>query len=94
MVFHTGGIVNLRAVAVSNFARKNSIAANDFLQWNLIKYYKNKGFSIIDWVGYNLNAKKGSKLDNINRFNVMSTWINGVKVYNRGKCFHLSNHTF
>ncbi|MCD6227673.1 adenine deaminase [Candidatus Micrarchaeota archaeon] len=32
-------------------------------------------------------------IDSINRFNVMSTWINGVKVYDRGKIFITKSKT-
>lgn len=45
-----------------------SMEPNNLLYWAIIIYGKKKGYKIFDLGGYQLNAKKGSKLYEINRF--------------------------
>ena len=41
---------------------------NNLLYWTIIIYGKQRGYKVFDLGGYQLNAKKGSKLYEINRF--------------------------
>lgn len=45
-----------------------NLQPNNLLYWAIIIYGKNKGYKIFDLGGYQLNAKKGTKLYEINRF--------------------------
>ncbi|MBI5149129.1 peptidoglycan bridge formation glycyltransferase FemA/FemB family protein [Candidatus Pacearchaeota archaeon] len=45
-----------------------NLQPNNILYWSMIVYGKKNGFKIFDLGGYQLNAKKGSKLYEINRF--------------------------
>ncbi|MBU2562085.1 MAG: peptidoglycan bridge formation glycyltransferase FemA/FemB family protein [Nanoarchaeota archaeon] len=52
---------------------------NNLLYWNLIRWSKKKDFKIFDLGGYQLNAKKGDKLYEINRFKLR--WGGEIKKY-------------
>lgn len=52
---------------------------NNLLYWYLIKWGKTNGFKIFDLGGYQLNAKPGNKLYNINRFK--ERWGGEIKIY-------------
>lgn len=45
-----------------------ALQPNNLLYWSIMQYGKKQGFGVFDLGGYQLNAKKGSKLYEINRF--------------------------
>lgn len=52
---------------------------NNLLYWSIIKWAKNQGFGIFDLGGFQLNAKPGDKLYEINRFK--QRWGGEIKEY-------------
>ena len=56
----------LEATAASDEGLK--LQAMPYLYWNLIKYSKARGLSNFDMGGYDMEAKKGDKMYNINKF--------------------------
>ena len=52
---------------------------NNLLYWTIIRWSKDNGFSVFDLGGYQLNAKKGSKLYEVNRFKLR--WGGEIKKY-------------
>ena len=56
----------MEATAASDEGLK--LQAMPYLYWNLIKYSKARGLSNFDMGGYDMEAKKGDKMYNINKF--------------------------
>lgn len=52
---------------------------NNLLYWAMIRWSKERGFSVFDLGGYQLNAKKGSKLYEVNKFKLR--WGGKIKEY-------------
>ena len=52
---------------------------NNLLYWSIIEWSKNNGYKIYDLGGYQLNAKIGSKLYEINKFK--KRWGGKIKIY-------------
>ena len=57
-----------------------NLQPNNLLYWGIIEYAKEKGFKIFDLGGYQLKAKKGMKLYEINRFK--ERWGGKITTYN------------
>jgi lipid II:glycine glycyltransferase (peptidoglycan interpeptide bridge formation enzyme) len=91
---HHDGIVYLSGVAISSVARKQSIPANDVLQWKIIEWYAQRGATVIDWVGYTLNAPHNSKHDRVNRFKLkFGGSVVEYRVFERwGRCMRLAKY--
>jgi len=63
-----GSAVALGGVSYSDYSREHSLYGNDLVQWHIIKWSLEHGYTMIDWVGYELNATPKQK--GINDFKI------------------------
>lgn len=79
-----GAVIKINADRVTLFLNASEhehlkYQPNNLLYWSIIKWGKENGFKIFDLGGYQINAKEGSKLYEINRFKLR--WGGEIKEY-------------
>ena len=86
------GNIQLGGVCYSDYARTQSLHANDLMQWHVIEWGHTQHYRTIDWAGYGL-APACEKEVGINRFK--AKWGGTVIPYNvYSKIYGTKRHNF